>query len=295
MKYWAPVAVALLCAFTGTHADIVFFKNGQYVKGKILQQNDTEIRIEAGSGVQTIPRSSVLRVEVQSEEQVAREKTAIKQAETDRVEKDASERRDREEQQRKERAEAEAQAREARKAEERKAEERRIAQLERKGEGSGTGNSEIPPGGTRGVHSLLIPGWGQRDRGDRILAPAYLGGAAFLFLRFWQSRTELGRAQTAYSDPVVPGLLSVTPGGAVLNVVYFSQLRDDLFRAQRNTILSFQLLGLFWAWNVFDAAYFGPGGSTARDPRTYSFDFAFRGRSDRAQPGSAFISVTVRF
>ena len=57
------ISVALLCSWVGVQADILHFKSGGRIEGRIIEQTDESVEIQVGAGTMSFPMSSIARIE----------------------------------------------------------------------------------------------------------------------------------------------------------------------------------------------------------------------------------------
>lgn len=135
---------------------------------------------------------------------------------------------------------------------------------------SGTTLENNAPAGRRSyaLRSLVFPGWGQFARGDRIRGGIYVSLALPLLWSANRANSDFRTANSDYNDPVPALLLGQSSEGTLLN--YFNQQRkwETLQRAETMRNVSLGMLGAFWVYNVFDAAF-----STPDEGRDFSLQF----------------------
>lgn len=200
------ICVALVVAGRGVAAETIHLKNGSVLRGRVIGQSRTQIRLQTDAGVRTIEKSDVRRISYESADELRRQ-----QAEAERRKQAEAERKRQEEAQLKREREAAERAREEAARQAREEAARKAAQ-----EAQDAADVEGPSGlSYRGfaLRNAVLPGWGF-FAADRPIWGAVYGTltAGALYYTYTSRQTALAAKSENFQQVQLNTLLTLAPG-----------------------------------------------------------------------------------
>ncbi len=301
------ILAGVVCAFAPLRADLIYFRNSKYAKGKVIERSPSHVYFRTEDGLQIeIPVKMIRKIIVLDEKEEQRLALAAAR-EKELREKEAERRRAAmraEDEIRRAREDAErriALARErAEMAEMRRRVDRLVAEkLDRAW--------KLRAGAAK--RSAVLPGWGQHYMNRPGAGWAFNLAIALTALYTFGAYRDLQAAERDFARIGPPALLAnlpepdgftPSPAGPVLASVYLDEKEAVAGRELQRVNLGLLLMLMTWGWNLYDVLNAEAPARIESDTALmqglrFSFSSGFRRSSDTSMEKERRFSVQTGF